>query len=52
MSLYNFKCVITYNNGTPARTEIITAVNPPQAKDIAERQFGGKCRAANQCGRA
>lgn len=43
-----FKCNIVFHDGRPARTQIVEAINPPEARDIAERQFGGRCTAANQ----
>ena len=45
-----FKCNIVFSDGRPARTVDIDAVNPPEARDIAERQFGGRCTSANQRG--
>lgn len=44
-----FRCNIIFNGGRPARTVIVEAVNPPEARDIAERQYGGRCTSANQC---
>ena len=45
-----FRCNVIFNDGRPARTVMIEAINPPEARDIAERQFGGRCTSANQCG--
>lgn len=45
----SFKCNIIFTGtGRPARTVIVEALNPPEARDIAERQYGGKCTSANQ----
>ena len=44
-----FKCNIVFNNGTPAKTVLIEATNPPQARDFAEARYpGGRCTSANQ----
>ena len=43
-----FKCTIIFNDGNPAVQELIEANNPPQARNFAERRYGGKCVAANQ----
>ena len=45
-----YRCNIVYKDGNPARTEIIEANNPPQARQFAEARFGGRCTSANQCG--
>jgi len=43
-----FRCNIVFSDGRQARTVIVEGVNPPEARDIAERQYGGRCTAANQ----
>ena len=43
-----FKCVVKVSQNVCAQTFIIEAVNPPQARQIAEAQTGGKCLSANQ----
>jgi hypothetical protein len=45
-----FRCNVIFTDGRQARTVMIEAVNPPEARDIAERQFGGRCTSANQVG--
>ena len=43
-----FRCNITFpGKGRPARTEIIEALNPPEARELAELRFGGKCTSPN-----
>ena len=49
-NLKEYRCNIIFDNGIPARQEIIEAVNPNQARDIAERRFGGRCGSANLVG--
>ena len=48
MANKTFKCTIIFNDGNPAVQELIEANNPPQAREFAERRFGGRCTAANQ----
>ena len=44
-----YRCNIIFTGtGRPARREIIEALNPPEAREIAERIYGGKCTSANQ----
>ena len=45
-----YRCNVIFSDGRQARTVVIEAINPPEARDIAERQFGGRCTSANQCG--
>ena len=45
-----FQCVVKVSPGVAAQTFIIEAVNPPQARQIAEAQTGGQCLSANQLG--
>ena len=45
-----FRCNIVFSDGRPARTVVLEALNPIEARDIAERQYGGRCSSANQCG--
>ena len=45
-----FKCNVVFQDGRPSRFVMIEAVNPPEARDIAERQYGGRCTGANQVG--
>ena len=49
-NLKEYRCNIIFDNGIPARQEIIEAVNPIQARELAERRFGGRCGSANQVG--
>ena len=39
-NLKTFKVNVMFNDGTGARFEYIEAVNPPQARMIAESRFG------------
>ena len=48
MQTQKFKCVVKVSEGVCAQEFIIEAVNPPQARQIAEAQTGGKCLSANQ----
>ena len=43
-----FKTTIIYRDGTPARKELIEATNMRQARDFAERRYGGECTSANE----
>jgi len=43
-----YRCVITFKDGNPPIREIVEANNPPQAREFAERRFGGQCKSANQ----
>ena len=48
MSTRNFKCCVTFSDGTPAITTIIEATHAPQARQFAEARYpGGKCVSAN-----
>ncbi len=40
-SLKTFKVNVMFNDGTGSRFEYIEAVNPPQARAIAESRFPG-----------
>ena len=51
-NLKTFKVNVMFNDGTGSRFEFIEAVNPPQARAIAEARFPATATigSVNQCG--
>jgi len=44
-----YKVNLVFRNGTPARQELIEAINPRQAKDFAESRYpNGEATSANE----
>ena len=43
-----YLCNIIFRDGTPSMKEEIEARNQRQARDFAERRYGGECTSANE----
>ena len=43
-----YRCNIIFKDGNPAQKQIVEANNQRQARDFAERRYGGECTSANE----